>query len=335
MKKKILNLNVWLVAFTCLFIATSCKNKPAEVNRQTYATKKVEGKTDKTITTSYSASIEGMQDIDIYPKVSGYIVKLNVSEGQTVRKGQVLFVIDQVPYQTALATAVANVKDAEANLAKAKLAQARAEERDARNNLSYTEVKSPSDGVVGMLPYRVGTLVSPSMTKPLTTVSDNSKMYVYFSMPENQLLTMVRQYGTKDNAIKQMPEIQLQLNDGSIFDEKGKIESISGVIDKETGAVGLRAVFPNKSKLLYSGSSGNVLIPSEFKNCIVIPQEATVQQQDKYIVYKVVNGKAVSTLITVAPYNDGKEYIVTGGLSVGDEYVSKGAGLVREGTIVK
>lgn len=98
MKKKILNLNVWLVAFTCLFIATSCKNKPAEVNRQTYATKKVEGKTDKTITTSYSASIEGMQDIDIYPKVSGYIVKLNVSEGQTVRKGQVLFVIDQVPY---------------------------------------------------------------------------------------------------------------------------------------------------------------------------------------------------------------------------------------------
>ena len=309
-----------------------------------------------------------MQDIDIYPKVSGYIVKLNVSEGQTVRKGQVLFVIDQVPYQMALATAVANVKDAEANLAtaeltyqsakelhaqkvvsdfnlktnrnayltaKAKLAQARAEERDARNNLSYTEVKSPSDGVVGMLPYRVGTLVSPSMTKPLTTVSDNSKMYVYFSMPENQLLTMVRQYGTKDNAIKQMPEIQLQLNDGSIFDEKGKIESISGVIDKETGAVGLRAVFSNKSRLLYSGSSGNVLIPSEFKNCIVIPQEATVQQQDKYIVYKVVNGKAVSTLITVAPYNDGKEYIVTGGLSVGDEYVSKGAGLVREGTIVK
>lgn len=106
--------------------------------------------------------------------------------------------------------------------AKAKLAQARAEERDARNNLSYTEVKSPSDGVVGMLPYRVGTLVSPSMTKPLTTVSDNSKMYVYFSMPENQLLTMVRQYGTKDNAIKQMPEIQLQLNDGSIFYEKGR-----------------------------------------------------------------------------------------------------------------
>lgn len=154
-------------------------------------------------------------------------------------------------------------------------------------------------------------------------------------MPENQLLTMVRQYGTKENAIKQMPEIQLQLNDGSVFEEKGRIESISGVIDKETGSIELRAVFPNKSRLLYSGSSGNVLIPGTYKNCIVIPQEATVQQQDKYIVYKVVNGKAVSTLITVAPYNDGKEYIVTGGLNVGDEYVSKGAGLIHEGTVVK
>ncbi len=368
MEKNNLKLKAWLVAIACLFIVSSCKNKPTEVNRQVYETKKVEGRTERTITTSYSASIEGRQDIDIYPKVSGYIVKLNVSEEQKVRKGDVLFVIDQVPYQTALATAVANVRDAEANLAtaeltyqsskelhaqnvvsdfnlktnrnayltaKAKLAQARAEEKDARNNLSYTEVKSPSDGVVGMLPYRVGTLVSSSMAKPLTTVSDNSKMYVYFSMPENQLLTMVRQYGTKDNAIKQMPEIQLQLNDGSIFDEKGRIESISGVIDKETGAVGLRAVFPNNSRLLYSGSSGNVLIPSKYKNCIVIPQEATVQQQDKYMVYKVVNGKAVSTLITVAPYNDGKEYIVTGGLNIGDEYVSKGAGLVREGTVVK
>lgn len=368
MEKKNLKLKVWLAVCVCMFSVSSCKDKPKEVSKQTYATQRVETKSDKTITTSYSASIEGMQDIDIYPKVSGYIVKLNVAEGQKVRKGQVLFVIDQVPYQTALATAVANVKDAEANLAtaeltyqsskelhaqkvvsdfnlktnrnayltaKAKLAQAKAEEKDARNNLSYTEVKSPSDGVIGMLPYRVGTLVSPSMPKPLTTVSDNSKMYVYFSMPENQLLTMVRQYGTKDNAIKHMPEIQLQLNDGSIFDEKGRIESISGVIDKETGAVGLRAVFPNQSRLLYSGSSGNVLIPGKYKNCILIPQEAVVQQQDKYLVYKVVNGKAVSTLITVAPYNDGKEFIVTGGLNVGDEYVSKGAGLVREGTAVK
>lgn len=368
MEKKNLKLKVWLAVCVCMFSVSSCKDKPKEVSKQTYATQRVETKSDKTITTSYSASIEGMQDIDIYPKVSGYIVKLNVAEGQKVRKGQVLFVIDQVPYQTALATAVANVRDAEASLAtaeltyqsskelhaqkvvsdfnlktsrnayltaKAKLAQAKAEEKDARNNLSYTEVKSPSDGVIGMLPYRVGTLVSPSMPKPLTTVSDNSKMYVYFSMPENQLLTMVRQYGTKDNAIKHMPEIQLQLNDGSIFDEKGRIESISGVIDKETGAVGLRAVFPNQSRLLYSGSSGNVLIPGKYKNCILIPQEAVVQQQDKYLVYKVVNGKAVSTLITVAPYNDGKEFIVTGGLNVGDEYVSKGAGLVRKGTAVK
>ena len=368
MKKKNLHLNAWLAACTCLLVMSSCKKEQKQEARQSYATQKIQSKTDKNITTSYSASIEGKQDIDIYPQVSGYIVKLNVAEGDVVRKGQVLFVIDQVPYRAALATAVANVKDAEASLAtaeltyesakelhaqkvvsdfnlktsrnsyltaKAKLAQAHAQEVDARNNLSYTEVKSPSDGVVGMLPYRVGTLASPQMAKPLTTVSDNSTMYVYFSMPENSVLNLVRQYGSMDKAIKNMPDIQLQLNDGTVYGETGRIESVSGVIDKETGAVGLRAVFPNKSRLLYSGSSGNVLMPSRYNDCIVIPQSATVQQQDKYVVYKVVNGKAVSTLIKVAPYDDGKEYIVTDGLKVGDEYVSKGAGLVREGTTVK
>ena len=215
------------------------------------------------------------------------------------------------------------------------MAQAKAQEVNARNNLSYTEVKSPSNGVVGMLPYRVGTLVSPSMPQPLTTVSDNSNMYVYFSITENQFLSLARQYGTIEKALQNMPAIQLQLNDGSTYEEKGKIESISGVIDKETGTVGVRAVFPNSSRLLHSGASGNVLIPSIYKQCIVIPQGATIQLQDKLLVYKVVDGKAVSTLIKVAPVNDGKEYIVLEGLKSGDEIISNGAGMVREGTQVK
>lgn len=276
--------------------------------------------------------------------------------------------IDQVPYKAALKTAVANVEVAKASLAtaeltykstkelyakkvvssfnlqttenefltaKAQLAQAKAQEVNARNNLSYTEVKSPSEGVVGMLPYRVGTLVSSNMAQPLTTVSDNAQMYVYFSMTENQFLSLARQYGTTEKAIQNMPEIQLQLNDGSMYEEKGKIESISGVIDKETGTVGVRAVFPNASRLLHSGASGNVLIPSIYKKCIVIPQGATIQLQDKILAYKVVDGKAVSTLIKVAPVNDGKEYIVTDGLKVGDEIVTDGAGMLREGTQVK
>ena len=333
----------------------------------TYETMKV-ATTDKALTTTYSATIRGRQDIDIYPQVAGTIQELCVSEGEKVRKGQTLFIIDQVPYKAALNTAVANVKSARATLATAELtyesnqelfrekvvsdytlrtsennyltaqatlAQAEAAEVNARNNLSYTVVKSPSDGVVGTLPYRVGTLVSSSMPQPLTTVSDNSTMYVYFSMTENQLLSLVRQYGSLDSALVQMPEIQLRLNDQSMYEEKGRIETISGVIDRQTGTVSVRAVFPNGSRLLHSGASGNILIPSTYEDCIVVPQEAAVKQQDKVLVYKVVDGKAVSSLIQVSDIDDGREYIVLSGLSVGDEIVAKGAGLIREGMQVK
>ena len=324
--------------------------------------------TDKALTTTYSATIRGRQDIDIYPQVSGTIQKLCVAEGEKVHKGQTLFIIDQVPYIAALNTAEANVQSARAALATAELtynsnkelfaqkvvsdftlktaennfltaqaglAQAEAQEVNARNNLSYTVVKSPSEGVVGTLPYRVGALVSANIPQPLTTVSDNSTMYVYFSMTENQLLSLVRQYGALDSALVQMPDLQLQLNDQSLYEEKGRIESISGVIDRQTGTVSVRAVFPNGSRLLHSGASGSVLIPSTYEDCIVIPQEATVKHQDKVLVYKIVDGKAVSTLITVADVDDGRTYIVTGGLTVGDEIVDKGAGLVREGMQVK
>ena len=325
-------------------------------------------RTDKSLSTSYSASIKGRQDIDIYPQVSGKIQRLCVKEGDKVKKGQLLFVIDQVPYRAALATAVAAESAAEAALssatltyesnkelyaqkvisaftlqtsenayrsAKAQLAQTKAQVTDARNNLSYTEVRSPADGVVGVLPYRVGTLVSASMPKPLTTVSDNSQMYVYFSMTEKQLLSFVRQYGSKDAAIRNMPEVSLQLGDQSMYAHKGKVESISGVIDTETGAVTLRAEFPNPERLLNSGGSGNVIIPTMMKNCIVIPQSATVQQQDKRIVYKVVSGKAVAQLIQVESIDDGTSFIVSSGLNPGDVIVSEGAGMVKEGETVK
>lgn len=351
----------------CMFFMTSCKQAPQAQPGGGYATMKVEV-SDREISSSYSATIRGRQDIDIYPQVSGTIERLCVTEGEKVRRGQVLFIIDQVPYKAALRTATANVAAAKAALktaelnynsskelhrqkvislvnletvennyltAQAQLAQAEAQEVNARNNLSYTEVKSPSDGVVGSLPYRAGALVSPSLQQPLTTVSDNSDMYVYFSMTENQLLSLTRQYGTMDEALKNMPEVELRLNDNSVYDKKGKIESISGVIDRQTGTVTVRVVFPNESRLLHSGASGTVMLPSTYKDCIVIPQGATVQMQDKTMVYKVVDGKASSTLITVAGINDGREYIVLEGLNAGDEIVSEGAGLVREGTQVK
>ena len=370
MKKNLIQrgMQLILVAGCTLMMATACKQSAeTQLPTGTYETMTV-GTSDKELNTAYSATIRGRQDSAPPPQVSGTIQQLCVAEGDKVRQGQTLFILDQVPYQAALNTAIANVKTAEAALATAELnydsnqelfaqkvvsdftlttaknnyltaqaalAQAEAQEVNARNNLSYTVVKSPSDGVVGTLPYRVGALVSPSISQPLTTVSDNSTMYVYFSMTENQLLSLVRQYGTMDSALVQMPDLQLRLNDQSVYEEKGRIETISGVIDRQTGTVSVRAVFPNKARLLHSGASGSILMPSTYKDCIVIPQEATVKQQDKIIVYKVVDGKAASTLIQVADVNDGRTYIVTGGLSVGDEIVSKGAGLIREGMQVK
>ena len=351
----------------CTVWMASCKQATDAGVKPSFAIMEVKA-ADKELSTSYSATIRGRQDIDIYPQVSGTIEKLCVTEGQTVRRGQLLFVIDQIPYRAALKTAVANVEAARAAMAtaeltynsnkelyaqkvvsefslktaentyltaKAQLTQAEAQEVNARKNLSYTEVKSPSDGVVGALPYRVGALVGANLPYPLTTVSDNSDMYVYFSMTENQLLALTRQYGSMDEALKNMPEVELILNDNSVYNKKGVIESISGVIDRQTGTVMARVVFPNESRLLHSGASGTVVVPSIYKDCIAIPQGATVQMQDKVVVYKVVDGKAVSTLITVAGINDGREYVVLSGLQSGDEIISEGAGLVREGTQVK
>ena len=316
--------------------------------------------TDRTLYSSYSASVQGRQDVAVYPQVSGLLTQVCIGEGAAVRKGQTLFVIDQVPYRAALETAEANVVSAEAAVAtaqmtadskaelyrenvvsefdlqtarntlqsqRAALAQARAALTDARNNLSYTEVKSPVDGTAGMIPYRIGALVSSSLSTPLVTVSDNAEMYVYFSMTEKQVLTLSRQ----GNVLDAMPEVELVLSDGSKYEHKGRIDAVSGIIDTKTGAVTLRATFPNPDRVLRSGGSGTLLVPYDRRGCVVIPQEATYELQDKVFVYKVVDGKTKSTPITVFGIDDGKEYIVESGLTPGDVIVAKGAGLLRDG----
>lgn len=363
MKQTFVKAAVW----ACCLAAVACGQAPTAMGPGEYAVMTI-AQTDREIPTNYSATIRGRQDIDIYPQVSGTIWQLCVTEGQSVSKGQTLFIIDQVPYKAALQTAEANVAAAEASVAtaqltydskkelfarnvvsqfdlstaennlltaKAQLAQAEAQRVNAANNLSYTVVKAPSNGVVGTLPYRVGALVSASMPQPLTTVSDNSTMYVYFSMTENQLLNLTRRYGSIAQTLKNMPDVELQLNDGSMYDRKGRVESISGVIDTSTGSVSLRAAFPNPDGLLHSGGSGNVVLTSSFKDCVVVPQAATFEIQDKVFAYKVVDGKAVSAPLTVEKISDGKEYIVTSGLVPGDVIVTEGVGLMREGTPIR
>ena len=348
----------------CFMAAVSCGQAPTAMGPAEYAVMTV-ATTDREIPSNYSATIRGRQDIDIYPQVSGTIFELCVTEGQTVSKGQPLFIIDQVPYKAALQTAEANVAAAKASVAtaqltydskkelyaknvvsqfdlltaentlltaKAQLAQTEAQRVNAANNLSYTVVKAPANGVVGKLPYRVGALVSASIPQPLTTVSDNSDMYVYFSMTENQLLNLTRQYGSIANTLKNMPDVQLVLNDGSVYDQTGRIESISGVIDTSTGSVQLRAAFPNKNGLLHSGGAGSVIVPNIHKDCVVVPQSATFELQDKVYVYKIEDGKASSAMIDVEKINNGREYIVKSGLTPGDVIVAEGVGLLREGT---
>lgn len=351
-------------AVLCAICLISCKNQETGEFRQAYPTFSVKPSPVE-VKESYSASIQGRQDIEIYAQVSGKIVRLCVQEGQKVRKGEILFIIDQIPYQAALRTATANVRSAMAQVetakldydskqmlfrenviseydlstvkntlavAEAQLELAQAEEINARNNLSYTEVKSPSDGVVGTLPYRVGALVSPSMPQPLTTVSDNAQMYVYFSMTENQLRALIRQYGSPDEALKQMPPVRLQLNDGTMYDKEGFIETISGVINRQTGTVSVRSVFPNEKRMLFSGGIGNIVISRPSSAAIVIPQSATYELQDKIFAYKVDNENKINTTeLTVEKLNDGKNYIVISGLQAGDVIVSEGVSLLQDG----
>lgn len=351
-------------ALACCFFMLGCRQAPMQSQSSEYDVLTV-ATTDRTIPVDYSATIRGRQDIAIYAQVSGKIAQVCINEGQRVRSGQTLFIIDQVPYKAALQTAEANVAAAKASVAtaqltydskkelfarkvvsqfdlstaennlltaKAQFAQAEAQRVNAANNLSYTVVKAPANGVVGTLPYRVGALVSASIPQPLTTVSDNSDVYVYFSMTENQLLNLTRQYGSIANTLKNMPDVQLVLNDGSVYDRTGRIESISGVIDTSTGSVQLRAVFPNADGLLHSGGAGSVIVPNIHKDCVVVPQVATFELQNKVYVYKVEDGKAASSMIDVEKINNGREYIVKSGLTPGDVIVAEGVGLLREGT---
>ena len=324
--------------------------------------------TTANLTNSYPATIKGKQDVEIRPMVSGFITKLHVDEGAVVRKGQVLFTIDPVQYQAAVQTAKAAVETAKAALStqqltvdnkrqlnqknivsdydlkmaenqlaqtRAQLAQAEAQLINAQNNLSYTEVTSPSDGVVGIFPYRVGSLVSASIATPLTTVADISEMYAYFSMTERQLLELVREGGTIKEILDKMPDVQLQLIDGTMYADSGRVETISGVIDQTTGSVNMRALFPNKRNILRSGGTGNVVFPNPLHDVIMIPQSATTEIQDKKFVFTLQPDNTLkNTEIKVFTLDDGKYYYVTEGLKKGDKIAIEGVQSLKDGEAI-
>ncbi len=352
----------------CLALLSSC----GQGNKSTGSAPEIAvmevNTTTANLTNSYPATIKGKQDVEIRPMVSGFITKLHVDEGAVVRKGQVLFTIDPVQYQAAVQTAKATVETAKAALstqelttankrelnkkqiisdydlkmsenqlaqAKATLAQAEAQLINAKNNLSYTQVTSPSDGVVGTIPYRVGSLVSASIATPLTTVADISEMYAYFSMTERQLLSMIREGGTMKEILDKMPDVQLQLIDGTMYADSGRVETISGVIDQTTGSVNMRALFPNKHNILRSGGTGNVVFPNPLHDVIMIPQSATTEIQDKRFVFVLqADNTLKNTEIKVFTLDDGKYFYVTEGLKKGDKIAIEGVQSLKDGQAV-
>lgn len=354
--------------FALAFMLCCCGHSQQENSPQAIYETSIVKTESRTLESFYPTTIQGRQDVDVFAQITGKIVKVCVTEGQTVKKGQTLFVIDPLPFQAAYNTAKANVNEARARLATARmnyqanqklydskligrveyrttqnaLAQAQAvleqrlaELQSAGNNLTYTKVVSPSDGVVGTLPYHAGTLVSASMQQPLTRVSDNQEVWAFFTMNETQFLSLIEQYGSKEKALAAMPDVTLQLSNGKKYPVPGRITNISGLIDPTTGSVTLKAVFPNSNGMLYSGFTGNVCIPSINKRSMVVPQSATYEMQDKRFIYKVVGGKAIATPIIVLPISNGKEFIVTSGLKPGDMIVSGGIANIKDGMEIK
>ena len=321
------------------------------------------GTSSTTMQSSYPATIKGVQDVEIHPKVQGFITQINVKEGQTVSAGQVLFVLDNVTYQAQVRQAQAQVNTATASLNTAKLtyensqklfesgvigdyelqssknsyesavaglAAAQASLASAKEMLSFCYVKSPAAGIVGSLPFKVGTLVSASNT--LTTVSNISSMEVYFSMTEKDVLAMGKNAGGLTGAIDAMPAVKLKLADGTEYGQEGRVTKMSGVIDAATGSVQIIAVFPNPEKVLKSGGSGAIIIPKSNTDAIIIPQGCVSEVQDKKFVYILdKDNKVKYTEIKVDPQNDGNNYIVTEGLKTGDKYVTNGITKLSDG----
>lgn len=355
------------LAIASSFLTVSCQKEDEQKNEIPSYQTMVLKLTDKVLDTNHVAIVRGRQNVEIRPQISGTITDIRVEEGGIVQKDQVLFIIDQAPYIAAIKIADANVKTAQAKLSTARLTAdskdvlhkanviadfdlqtarnalqeseaalelALAQKSNAETELSYTEIKSPVNGVASMIPYRIGALVDNNIEEPLITVSDDEEVYAYFSMTENQMLNIIQKQGSPENLIHNAAEVRLRLGNGTLYAHPGKIDAVSGTIDPNTGTVSVRAIFPNPEKLLRNGSTGQLILSTQHTDCIVIPQSATYEIQNRIFVYKVVDRIAVSTPVQVENIHDGKEYIVTSGLKEGDTIITEGAGLVREGTVV-
>lgn len=312
----------------------------------------------------YPATIKGQEDIEVKPRVDGYIEAIYVDEGSVVKAGQALFKINSPASEQSLTSAKASVNSEKARVNTAKvdvdryrplaekgivsevqlltyenayetalatLQQAEATLKNAQATISWTTVTSPVNGVVGSIPYRTGSLVNSSNT--LTTIANTGNVYAYFSLNERRLMDFLDgvEGSTQSEKIKNMPPVTLVLSDGSEYEAKGRIETITGTVDITTGSANFRAEFPNQSGKLRSGTSGKIIIPKVLEDVFVIPQKATFSQQDKVLVFKIQGDSVSQQIISVQTMPNGQDYAVTGGLTDGDKIVSDGVATLRNG----
>ena len=359
-------MNVRKIVFGAIalsLVMVSCGNKNANPFGQVDTTPKeypttVLSEQDAQLETVLPVTLKGQEDIEIKPRLEGFIDAMYVDEGAVVKKGQALFKINSPQTEQTYTTALASVNSAKAQVntaklnvdrvrplaekgivsqvnlatyenayqtAEAALSQAEAALKNAQVSRSWTTVTSPVDGIVGSVPFRLGSLVNSQNT--LTTVSSIDNIFAYFTMNEKELISLLDglEGNTQSEKIKNLPEVTLIMADKTVYGEKGTIKTITGQVNTTTGTVTLRAQFPNKAGLLRSGFSGNISIPKYINNVIIIPQAATIAKQNKRLAYKVVNDSvAVQTLISVISMPDGKNYIATEGLSTGDRIVTGG-----------
>lgn len=324
-----------------------------------------------TLFKDYPVVLEGQQTVEIRPKIAGYIEQILVDEGANVKKGQLLFRLNSKDLQAVVRSSEAQVKVAEADVFTAQInldktkplvekaivsqfdlesakstlkakeaqrAQAMANLENAKENLQYASIDSPADGTIGTFPYRVGSLVNSSITEPLTTVSNTSNIYSYFSLNEKDFLQLVKGLAgaNTQEKLKKLPGVQLILADNTPYDHPGRIDAASGLIDQKTGSVTMRAIFPNTERLLRSGGSGQIRIPQALDSAIIIPQKATYELQGKRFAFVVTtDNKAHATEIQVLVGNLKDTYVVTDGLKVGDKIVMEGIISLRNDTEIK
>jgi membrane fusion protein (multidrug efflux system) len=323
-------------------------------------------KSDVTIYKEYAANIEGEQNVEIRSKVDGFIEKIYIDEGATVKKGQLLFKLSAETLNQQLNAAKANIEVAKSqvevaqvelekisplveknivsgielktatsklNATKAQLSAVKANYLNAKENLDYTIITSPVDGIVGSIPYKVGSLVGRNEALALTTVSNINNVYAYFSMNEKQLLEFIRSLGGNSMAekIEQMPEVELFLADGSLYRHKGKIETINGMVNPRTGSVNYRAKFPNPDRLLRNGNSGKIKFSTQINSAILLPQKSTFELQGKRFVYVVGKEDKVKSKEVIVSETVGNQIIVQSGLEVGELIVNDGLIKLREG----